>query len=251
MSALPDLLMSWLAAVPTSFGAGWLLSQGKPASVALIFLLSLMISMDIANRAGLEKGMFYGLAGLMAAILTVVSYTPWMVALKKDPKSAGAKALPISGLLFAVVTLAFAIGFGFMKQKEGGLQGGLITLMYVFVSGSMGYSGAQAKTNPSAKGNTIYMLGLLVLLTMFDVSGALRAAPPVYGPKTFEENFANKASAESVSEQPPNNPFPAERAKLTEAIAVAAAQGKPEAEIEAAKKALKNFNAQVVKSKSN
>lgn len=174
MGALPALLMSWLAAVPTSFGAGWLLSQGKPASVALIFLLSLMISMDIANRAGLEKGMFYGLAGLMAAILTVVSYTPWMVALKKDPKSGGSKALPLSGLLFAVVTLAFAIGFGFMKQKEGGLQGGLITLMYVFVSGSMGYSGAQAKTNPSAKGNTIYMLGLLVLLTMFDVSGALR-----------------------------------------------------------------------------
>jgi len=175
MSSLPALFMSWLAAVPTSFGAGWLLSQGKPASVALIFLLSLGISMDIANRAGLEKGMFYGLAGLMAAILTVVSYTPWMVALKKDPKSAGAKALPISGLLFAVVTLAFSVGFGFMKQKEGGLQGGLITLMYVFVSGSMGYSGAQAKTNPSAKGNTIYMLGLLVLLTMFDVSGALRA----------------------------------------------------------------------------
>jgi hypothetical protein len=249
MSALPALLMSWLAAVPTSFGAGWLLSQGKPASVALIFLLSLAISMDIANRAGLEKGMFYGLAGLMAAILTVVSYTPWIVALKKDPKSAGAKALPISGLLFAVVTLAFAVGFAYKQQKEGGLQGGLITLMYVFVAGSMGYSGAQAKTNPSAKGNTIYMLGLLVLLTMFDISGALREKnagdPPVYGPKTLGENFANKASAESVSEKPPNNPFPAKREKLTEAIAVAAAQGKPAAEIEAAKKALANFNAQV------
>lgn len=196
MSALPALLMSWLAAVPTSFGAGWLLSQGKPASVALIFLLSLAISMDIANRAGLEKGMFYGLAGLMAAILTVVSYTPWMVALKKDPKSAGAKALPISGLLFAVVTLAFAIGFGFVKQKEGGLQGGLITLMYVFVSGSMGYSGAQAKTNPSAKGNTIYMLGLLVLLTMFDVSGALQAKTDIKPPSVVSS--ATEAQLENA-----------------------------------------------------
>jgi hypothetical protein len=160
-----------------------------------------MISMDIANRAGLEKGMFYGLAGLMAAILTVVSYTPWMVALKKDPKSAGAKALPISGLLFAVVTLIGSLAMA--SQGSGsdkfsaGLQGGLITLMYVFIAGSMGYNGAQAKTNPSAKGQTIYMLALLVLLSIFDVAGSLRET------KVATEELA-------AATVPPNNAAAAE-----------------------------------------
>jgi hypothetical protein len=120
--------------------------------------------------------------------------------------------------------------------------------MYVFISSSLGYQSVRAKNDPVAKAQSIYMAGLLVLLTMFDVLGAKNAGdPPVYGPKTLGENFANKASAERVSEKPPNNPFPAKREKLTEAIAVAAAQGKPDAEIEAAKKALANFNAQVAR----
>jgi len=191
MGAFPALIMSWLGQVPTSFGAGWLVSQGKPAAFALILLMSLAISLDMANRAGLGGGKFYGLSALMAVLLTVVSFTPWMVALKKDPKSGGAKAFPISGLLFALVTLAFSIGFN-MGDKMGGLQGGLITLMYVFIVGSIGYNGAQAKVNPSAKGQTLYMLMLFLLLAMFDVSGALRGG----GTKEANKNLGGASAQE-------------------------------------------------------
>ena len=177
MGAFPALALSWMTQVPTSFGAGWLMSQGKPTAMILIFLLSLAISLDLGNRAGISSNsMFYGLGAGLATFLTVASYTPWMVALKKDKKSGGAKALPLAGLLFAVVTLLGSVAFAQFGDKKwsASLQGALITLMYVFIAGSMGYNGAQAKTNPSAKGQTIYMLALLILLTLFDVTGSLR-----------------------------------------------------------------------------
>ena len=202
MGAFPALALSWMTQVPTSFGAGWLMSQGKPAAFALLFLLSLAISMDMANRSNLSGGMFYGLSGLLASVLTVASYTPWMIALKKDPKSGGSKALPLSGLLFAVVTLigslALASQGSGLDKFSAGLQGGLITLMYVFIAGSMGYNGAQAKTNPSAKGQTIYMLALLVLLTIFDVAGSLRETKVANG-------NGNNTPVPSIGNQPKNH----------------------------------------------
>ena len=223
MGAFPALALSWMTQVPTSFGAGWLMSQGKPAAFALLFLLSLAISMDMANRSNLEGGMFYGLSALLAAVLTVASYTPWMIALKKDPKSGGSKALPLSGLLFAVVTLIGSLAMasrGSGSDKfSAGLQGGLITLMYVFIAGSMGYNGAQAKTNPSAKGQTIYMLALLVLLSIFDVAGSLRETKVATNTAPNGGNkIGNQPEAPSAANLIPTAPAPANNAVPPEAL---------------------------------
>jgi hypothetical protein len=245
------LLLSWLGAVPGSIASGALLGApvsagSKAGAFIFLFLTSIFISMDIGSRAG-TKGWAIG---LLAVVLTVVAYAPWYASISKDPKNkARAAALPISGILYAVVLMAASLAmYGGEVSRSAGLQGAVITLMYVFISSSLGYQAVRAKSDPVARAQSIYMAGLLLLITLFDVLGAKNAGdPPVYGPKTLGENFANKASAESVSEKPPNNPFPAKREKLTEAIAVAAAQGKPDAEIEAAKKALANFNAQVAR----
>ena len=112
-----------------------------------------------------------------------------MVVMKGNDKS-----LQIGAGIFSFLMLAGAVGFGVgtSTNKGGGinasLQTGIITLMYILISALIGYQGAQAKKDKKAKSIALYMTGLLVLLTMFDVAGALRMGQPAEKTKTTNVN---------------------------------------------------------------
>lgn len=170
------LFGSWVCAVPFSVASGALLgapvSKGSKAGAAImIFISSVLVSYDLCSRAG--KGMGY--VAPMAILMFLSVYLPWVLTINKDPKNKGrAAALPISGLLYALIAILFsAVMYGSGEvSRSAGLQGAVITLMYVFISTSLGYQSVRAKKDPVAKAQSIYMAGLLVLLTMFDVLGA-------------------------------------------------------------------------------
>ena len=174
------LFGSWVCAVPFSLASGALLgapvSKGsKAGSAIMIFISSVLVSYDLCSRAG--KGMGY--VAPMAILMFLSVYLPWVLTINKDPKNKGrAAALPISGLLYALIAILFsAVMYGSGEvSRSAGLQGAVITLMYVFISTSLGYQSVRAKNDPVAKAQSIYMAGLLVLLTMFDVLGAANAA---------------------------------------------------------------------------
>jgi hypothetical protein len=128
--------------------------------------------MDLAGRAG--KKMSYIAA--MTVLLSLAAYLPWVMTIDKPAKNTSrAAALSISGVLYSVIMLAFA-GIMGTDSLSTNLQGGVITLMYVMISTSLGYQSVRAKKDPVARAQTIYMTGLLVLITMFDLLGAARTS---------------------------------------------------------------------------
>ena len=174
--SLPPWIGSWICSVPFSVASGALLgapvSKGtKAGSAFMIFIASILVAYDLCSRAGKPLPWVIGMG--IAMFLSV--YLPWILTINKDPKNKGrTAALPASGLLFALIALVFsAIMYGSGDvSRSAGLQGAVITLMYVFVSSSLGYQSVRAKKDPVARAQSIYMAGLLVLLTMFDVLGA-------------------------------------------------------------------------------
>jgi hypothetical protein len=199
---LGPLILSWLAAVPGSVASGALLGApvsagSKAGAFIFMFLTSIFISMDIGGRAGAPGWKI----GLLAVFLTVAAYTPWAATINiKDPKNKSrAAALPLSGLLYAaVLMIASGVMYGGEVSKMAGLQGAVITLMYVFISSSLGYQAVRAKKDPVARGQTIYMAGLLLLITLFDVLGAKNAdATSVASAekKAAEEVVQNRSNA--------------------------------------------------------
>jgi len=194
---LGPLLLSWLGAVPGSIASGALLGApvsagSKAGAFIFMFLTSIFISMDIGSRAG-TKGWAIG---LLAVVLTVAAYAPWAASISKDPKNkARAAALPISGILYAVVLMAASLAmYGGEVSRSAGLQGAVITLMYVFISTSLGYQAVRAKKDPVARAQSIYMAGLLLLITLFDVLGAKNAGDAVPTPGSAEANANRLAS---------------------------------------------------------
>ena len=176
---LGPLILSWLAAVPGSVASGTLLgaplSKGSKAGAFIfMFLTSIFIAGDICGRAGKD----WKWMAPLAIALTLVAYVPWAASINKDPKNKSrAAALPLSGLLYAVVLMGASLAmYGGEVSKMAGLQGAGITLRYVFISASLGYQAVRAKKDPVARGQSIYMAGLLLLITMFDVLGASEVA---------------------------------------------------------------------------
>lgn len=197
------LFGSWVCAVPFSVASGALLgapvSKGSKAGAAImIFISSVLVSYDLCSRAG--KGMGY--VAPMAILMFLSVYLPWVLAINKDPKNKGrAAALPISGLLYALIAILFsAVMYGSGEvSRSAGLQGAVITLMYVFISTSLGYQSVRAKKDPVAKAQSIYMAGLLVLLTMFDVLGAKNSGDAVKG-KVVEANSGSGNDEPTINE---------------------------------------------------
>jgi len=185
------LIASWLFAVPGSVASGALLgtkvtTASKAGAFIAIFLTSLMISFDICSRAGCTWRTYLPLA----AVLSLVAYIPWVLTVKKsEADKTRAAALPFAGLLYSIVllgTTAFIYGSAGTVSRSAGLQGAVITLMYIFISNSLGYQAVRTKGNPAGKAQTIYMASLLALLTMFDILGA--SADKVAQAKAMEAN---------------------------------------------------------------
>ena len=208
---MTGVILSWLAAVPGSIASGSLLgapvSKGtKAGSFIFIFLTSLFVSMDLASRAGAK----IPYVAAMTVMLSLAAYLPWVLTIDKPAKNTSrAAALSISGVLYSVIMLAFAgiMGTDSLSTK---LQGGVITLMYVLISTSLGYQSVRAKKDPVARAQTIYMTGLLVLITMFDLLGAARATGNASQPATNSNSNA-KPEPEAAA-----NAKPAANAKLEE-----------------------------------
>ena len=151
---LGPLILSWLAAVPGSVASGTLLgaplSKGSKAGAFIfMFLTSIFIAGDICGRAGKD----WKWMAPLAIALTLVAYVPWAASINKDPKNKSrAAALPLSGLLYAVVLMGASLAmYGGEVSKMAGLQGAVITLMYVFISASLGYQAVRAKKDPVAR----------------------------------------------------------------------------------------------------
>jgi hypothetical protein len=136
----------------------------------MMFILSFLISFDICSRGGRDWKWY----GPMTLVLFLGIYVPWVATVDKNPTL----VLPLSGLFASIIVLGASLS---PTADSGvtwsqGLQGGVITLMYMFVSTALGYQAVRAKKDPAAKGQSIYMAGLLVLLLMFDVLGARNAS---------------------------------------------------------------------------
>jgi len=114
----------------------------------------------------------------MAVLMFLGIYVPWVLTVDKKPEDkTRTMALPLSGLFASVIVLGVAAAAGGGDiTRSASLQGAVITLMYMFVSSSLGYQAVRAKKEPGAKAQSIYMAGLLVLLLMFDVLGARNAS---------------------------------------------------------------------------
>ena len=199
---LGPLILSWLAAVPGSVASGTLLgaplSKGSKAGAFIfMFLTSIFIAGDICGRAGKD----WKWMAPLAIALTLVAYVPWAASINKDPKNKSrAAALPLSGLLYAVVLMGASLAmYGGEVSKMAGLQGAVITLMYVFISASLGYQAVRAKKDPVARGQSIYMAGLLLLITMFDVLGAKNSGDAVKG-KVVEANSGSGNDEPTINE---------------------------------------------------
>jgi hypothetical protein len=210
---LGAMAKSWLTQVPMGFGTGFLLAkQNIPGAFFAALLTSLFVSMDILNRMDLPKQYWPVLIGLTLT-LTAVSVVPWAATRKNGvPENRKNAALP-SGLAAAagVCLLVAALGTSgglasngrTLPTKADSLLGVIITLMYVLISGSIGWHGAKASGTsgyasggnggsgtttdapssqpaPAApsnrglhKGWAVYSVMILLLLTLFDLISQL------------------------------------------------------------------------------
>ena len=162
---------SWCTQVPLGFGSGFLLAkQNIPGAVLVSMLTSLFVSMDILGRKDLVDSYWPVLLG-MTIVLTLVSVVPWAATLKKPTSPGKQLSLPL-GITAAATICLLAAMIGTNKVGTGAsLLGAIITLMYVLLSGSIGWHRAKA-TGPTAalhNGWALYSTVILLLLTLFDV----------------------------------------------------------------------------------
>jgi hypothetical protein len=171
MTLVIAMAKSWCTQVPLGFGSGFLLAkQNIPGAVLVSMLTSLFVSMDILGRKKLE-GSFWPVLFGMTTVLTLVSVVPWASTLKKPTSSGKQMSLPLGITAAAVICLLAAMIGNNKTTMSESLLGAIITLMYVLLSGSIGWHRAKA-TGPTAalhNGWALYSTIILLLLTLFDV----------------------------------------------------------------------------------
>ena len=179
--------------VLTGFGSGYTLSDtfSKEKTVGAFFavlLLGFFTSLDIFGRSCIPHP--YVLSMVLAIVMALVLVVPW--ATSKDDATRR-KRLQIIAPCLALLVLLVGVVAG-TRSADGcsvaggtaGLQGAIMTLMYVAVSASIGSAAAdikKPKMAAAAKGRMMIMGGLLTLLILFD------------GASMYREDIAAKANA--------------------------------------------------------
>ena len=177
----------------TGFGSGYTLSDtfSKEKTVGAFFavlLLGFFTSLDIFGRSCIPRP--YVLSMVLAIVMALVLVVPW--ATSKDDATRR-KRLQIIAPCLALLVLLVGVVAGTRSVDEckaaggtAGLQGAIMTLMYVAVSASIGSAAAdikKPKMAAAAKGRMMIMGGLLTLLILFD------------GASMYREDIAAKANA--------------------------------------------------------
>jgi len=180
----------------------------------------MLISVDICSRGNVD----FKWGVVMTLVMSFGIYLPWVLTndKKKKDKTRG-MGLALSGLFASLIVLvasAFPQARTIVTKVNGvpnvetvskitpgeSLQGGVITLMYMFVSTSLGYQAVRAKKDPVAKAQSIYMTGLLVLLLMFDILGAHNAGsvlkPATTPPAADQPNAATTKPEPAAATEP-------------------------------------------------
>jgi hypothetical protein len=183
----------------TGFGSGYTLSDtfSKEKTVGAFFavlLLGFFTSLDIFGRSCIPHP--YVLSMVLAIVMALVLVVPW--ATSKDDATRRKRLQIIAPCLALLVLLVgvvagskgiAAVGTTPACPAAGGtagLQGAIMTLMYVAVSASIGSAAAdikKPKMAAAAKGRMMIMGGLLTLLILFD------------GASMYREDIAAKANA--------------------------------------------------------
>jgi hypothetical protein len=177
----------------TGFGSGYTLSDtfSKEKTVGAFFavlLLGFFTSLDIFGRSCMPHP--YILSMVLAIVMALVLVVPWATS-KND--ATRRKRLQIIAPCLALLVLLVGVVAG-TRSAEGcpaaggtaGLQGAIMTLMYVAVSASIGSAAAdikKPKMAAAAKGRMMIMGGLLALLILFD------------GASMYREDITAKANA--------------------------------------------------------
>jgi hypothetical protein len=162
-SAIGSMVKSLALTVPSSFLAGAALSKRNlPRAVPAVFLTIVLMSYDGLSR----NGMSFRNIALVSLLISLVSIVPW-AATYKDPKASEA-VLPWS---LGAASLLFLIWVTFTSapdNKPDAARGALIALMYAYLSGSIGWHGAQAQKSPLHRGWSLYSVALFIILFIFD-----------------------------------------------------------------------------------
>jgi hypothetical protein len=162
-SAIGSMVKSLALTVPSSFLAGAALSKRNlPRAVPAVFLSIVLMSYDGLSRNGVS---FRNIA-LVSLFISLLGIVPW-AATYKDPKVSEAvlpRSLGAASLLFLIwVTFTSPQG-----NKTDAARGALIALMYAYLSGSIGWHGAQAQKSPLHRGWSLYSVALFIILFIFD-----------------------------------------------------------------------------------
>jgi hypothetical protein len=170
--------------VLTGFGSGYMLSDtfSKEKTVGTFFvvlLLGFFTSLDIFGRSCIPHP--YVLSMVLACVMALVLVVPWATskndATRRKRLQIIAPCLALLVLLVGVVAGRWFIEGCPASGGTAGLQGAIMTLMYVTLSASIGSAAAdikKPKMAAAAKGRMMMMGGLLVLLIFFDVASMKR-----------------------------------------------------------------------------
>ena len=167
--AIGSMVKSLALTVPSSFLAGAALSKRNlPRAVPAVFLTIVLMSYDGLSRNGES---FRNIV-LVSLLISLVGIVPW-AATYKDPKVSEAvlpRSLGAASLIFLIcVTFTSAQG-----NKTDAARGALIALMYAYLSGSIGWHGAQAQKSPLHRGWSLYSVALFIILFIFDFISQLK-----------------------------------------------------------------------------
>jgi hypothetical protein len=188
--------------VLTGFGSGYMLNDtfSKEKTVGTFFvvlLLGVFTSLDIFGRSCIPHP--YILSMVMAIVMALVLVVPWATS-KND--ATRRKRLQIIAPCLALLVLLVGVVAGNWSTNSStnttcpasggtaGLQGAIMTLMYVTLSASIGSAAAdikKPKMAAAAKGRMMMMGGLLALLILFDGAGMYR--------ESIDENAKVKVKA--------------------------------------------------------
>jgi len=194
--------------VLTGFGSGYMLNDtfSKEKTVGAFFvvlLLGFFTSLDIFGRSCIPHP--YVLSMVLAIVMALVLVVPWATS-KND--ATRRKRLQIIAPCLALLVLLVGVVAGRWSAEDcpvsggtAGLQGAIMTLMYVTVSVSIGSAAAdikKPKMAAAAKGRMMMMGGLLALLILFD--GASMNRERIEAKAAANKAEANKADeAQTVS----------------------------------------------------
>ena len=194
--------------VLTGFGSGYMLNDtfSKEKTVGTFFvvlLLGFFTSLDIFGRSCIPRP--YVLSMVLACVMALVLVVPWATskndATRRKRLQIIAPCLALLVLLVGVVAGRWVIAAADKGTTPtcpasggtAGLQGAIMTLMYVTLSASIGSAAAdikKPKMAAAAKGRMMMMGGLLALLILFDGAGMYR--------ESLDENAKVKAKAKDA-----------------------------------------------------